>query len=99
MMKQFIGSNGSNFTTVSIKNEFINSEIMPTTIDETTKSRLLAEEQKLSTADLSKCIEDVKKFYNISKDVTLIYKKTDFPVVHNQLLKDANNKTDPGVNL
>jgi len=97
MLNQIKGSDGKNFTPIYIKNELINSELMPFTPEEIAKSQLIADENNYSSVNLTECEKEVKKYYNISENVTLIFKKTDIEKSINQEMKDTLNRTNPGV--
>ena len=95
------GSDGSDFNSTFIKSEYINSEIMKFKPEELSKSMNVSREYGLSSVNLTSCEKTIRKFYNISDNITLLYKKTDYSRLINQQLSNNNSdsKSTSGVIL
>jgi len=84
------------FPTTIIKGGNINSEITRMTPENIQASADYAKDNKLPFVNLTQCTKDLKKFYNLPENITLIYKKTDFPANYNKQTA-FSNKTNFGV--
>jgi len=91
--------NGDLFQSFFNNNKFLSSEMISLSPDNIKESILTAQNNSLTQINATKCEQELKKYYNIPDNISLILKKSDFPKEFNAAATNSDNTTELGQSL
>ncbi len=87
---------GSQFKTISSANKYISNEMRSYTPEKIQESIQNSKNNSLSQVNLTECVKELKEYYNITDNTTLVYKKTDFSEQFNEESRKKRVNTTAG---